>query len=100
MKTITTTPEMAILTEDAVLAALDELEDNPDSTNPIVMEVERLVEAYTARFEEKCRLSQEVPEDALLYEPQSPVEQVAFDIFTEALHDSLLEADEENDEND
>lgn len=95
MNTITTTPDMAALSEEEILAALDELEDNPDTTNPIVLEVERLVEAYTERFEEKCRESQEVPEDALLYEPDSAVEQVAFDIFTEALHDSLLDADED-----
>lgn len=35
------------------------------------------------------------PEEALTYKPRTPIEQVAFDIFTDALHDSLMDEDDE-----
>ena len=36
-----------------------------------------------------------IPEEALTYKPRTPIEQVAFDIFTDALHDSLMDEDDE-----
>ncbi len=65
------------------------------SDDPIVLEVERLIAAYSDRFDELCKENGEVPEEALTYKPQTPIEQVAFDIFTDALHDSLMDEDDE-----
>ncbi|MFQ8735402.1 MAG: hypothetical protein ACLSAH_04565 [Bilophila wadsworthia] len=61
-------------------------EDSDDdvipSDDPIVLEVERLIAAYSDRFDELCKENGEVPEEALTYKPRTPIEQVAFDIFT------------------
>ena len=54
------------------------------SDDPIVLEVERLIAAYSDRFDELCKENGEVPEEALTYKPRTPIEQVAFDIFTDA----------------
>ena len=60
-------------------------EDSDDdvipSDDPIVLEVERLIAAYSDRFDELCKENGEVPEEALTYKPRTPIEQVAFDIF-------------------
>ena len=95
MKTISTTPEFANLTEDDIQKAFDALEADPDTQNPVVMELERLVEAYSTRFEELCEQHDTIPEEVLDFEPEHVIEQVAYDVFSEALHDSLLEADED-----
>lgn len=65
------------------------------SDDPIVLEVERLIAAYSDRFDELCKENGEVPEEALTYKPQTVIEQIAFDIFTDALHDSLMDEDDE-----
>lgn len=109
MHTVTTTPDFAAITEEEVLTALVRYHTRCESADaadregedsffddPVVREVARLVDAYTRRFEAACREHAQIPEEALLYEPVSPVEQAAFQIFTEALHDSLQEADDEN----
>ena len=74
-------------------------EDSDDdvipSDDPIVLEVERLIAAYSDRFDELSKENGEVPEEALTYKPRTPIEQVAFDIFTDALHDSLMDEDDE-----
>ena len=120
MKTVVTKPEFLGLTEDDVLAAIDAYEAQVDaacsgkgdcceckldnegccedndvipSDDPIVQEVERLITAYSDRFDELCKDTGEVPEEALTYKPRTPIEQVAFDIFTDALHDSLMDED-------
>ncbi len=77
MKSIKTTPEFMNLTEDEIVAALDDFEnqfateDDVDSDiepeNPIVKEVARLINEYTNRFDE---------------------------IFMDAVHDSMQEADD------
>ncbi len=58
-------------------------EDSDDdvipSDDPIVLEVERLIAAYSDRFDELCKENGEVPEEALTYKPSTPIEQVAFD---------------------
>lgn len=65
------------------------------SDDPIVLEVERLIAAYSDRFDELCKENGEVPEEALTYKPRTAIEQIAFDIFTDALHDSLMDEDDE-----
>ena len=57
--------------------------------------MERLIAAYSDRFDELCKDTGEVPEEALTYKPRTPIEQVAFGIFTDALHDSLMDQDDE-----
>ncbi len=124
MKTIASKPEFIGLTEDKVLDAIDAYEAQVDayyaekgepcgcgcgqheegccededvipSDDPIVQEVERLIAAYSDRFDELCKEHGEVPEEALTYKPAAPIEQIAFDIFTDALHDSLMDEDDE-----
>ena len=124
MKTVVTKPEFIGLTEDKVIEAIDAYEalvdasyadkdeeacacgcDHDDecsceddiipSDDPIVQEVERLIAAYSDRFDELCKENGEVPEEALTYKPQYAIEQVAFDIFTDALHDSLMDEDDD-----
>ena len=122
MKTVVVKPEFAGLTEEQVIDAIDAYEAQVDeyyankgdeeecgcgcshdegscddsdgdvipSDDPIVLEVERLIAAYSDRFDELCKENGEVPEEAL-----TPIEQVAFDIFTDALHDSLMDEDDE-----
>lgn len=70
-------------------------EDEDEAEDPIVREVERLIAAYAAYFDAYCREHGEVPEDALLYKPSTAIEQVAFQIFTEALHDSIMDEDDD-----
>ena len=65
------------------------------SDDPVVLEVERLIAAYSDRFDELCKDTGEVPEEALTYKPSTPIELVAFGIFTDALHDSLMDEDDE-----
>lgn len=108
MKTVVVKPEFAGLTEEQVIDAIDAYEAQVDeyyankgdddvipSDDPIVLEVERLIAAYSDRFDELCKENGEVPEEALTYKPRTPIEQVAFDIFTDALHDSLMDEDDE-----
>lgn len=112
MHTVTTTAALAALSEEDVRAALDRYDAlcEHESANeseeaavsaqavmddPIVQEVARLVDAYADRFDHACREHGHIPEEALLHQPESPIERAAFHIFTQALHDSLQEADEE-----
>ncbi|MEG2140047.1 MAG: hypothetical protein RRY20_04600 [Bilophila sp.] len=69
----------------------DEDEDEGEEEDPIVCEVDRLVNAYAARLDAYCREHGEVPEEALLYKPTTPIEQIAFQIFSEALQDALMD---------
>ena len=108
MHTVTTDAALAALPEEEMRAALDRYdahcenasaneseEDDPATQDPIVREVTRLVNAYAHRFDHACREHGHIPEEALLYQPGSPIERAAFHIFTQALHDSLQEADDE-----
>ncbi len=97
MKHITPRPEFASLSEEEVEAALDAYETHPEIRHPVAEEVQRLIEAYSEYLDRQCRQGKEIGEDILLYEPDTPVEQAAYDIFSEALHDSLLEAAEDED---
>ena len=110
MKTVTPRPEFTRLTEEEIFEHLDAFEDAVDAevegsegdedvaveiTDPIVAEVDRLIEGYAARLEEYCKEHDEIPEEALSYSPATDIERVAFQIFTEALHDSLMDEDED-----
>lgn len=98
MHTITTSPEFANLTEDEISQRLDIYEEeDPDTetTDPIVQEVLRLIDAYNTRFEELSENGQEDLEEIINFAPQYIIEEIAFDIFMEALHDSLQDLDDE-----
>lgn len=108
MKTIKTTPEFMNLSEDEIVKALDEFEEqfatdedvDPDveSDNPIVNEVARLINEYTTRFDElveKTGKDEDLPEEIFTYEPEIIIERVAYEIFMDAVHDSMQEADDE-----
>ena len=108
MHTVTTDAALAALPEEEIRAALDRYdahcenesaneseEDDPATQDPIVREVTRLVNAYAHHFDHACREHGHIPEEALLYQPGSPIERAAFHILTQALHDSLQEADDE-----
>lgn len=112
MHTVIPDAALAALSEEDVRAALDrydahceqeseaESDEEADAVessidDPIIREVTRLVNAYADRFDLACREHGHIPEEALLYQPKSPIEQAAFHIFTQALHDSLQEADDE-----
>ncbi len=81
--------------EDEADSPDDEAYDDFDEPkDPVVAEVARLISEYARRFDEYCLEYEELPEDVLNHEPEHPIEQIAFEIFTDALHDALQDADE------
>jgi hypothetical protein len=107
MKSIKTTPEFMNLTEEEITKALDEFEDKFDTDedvdssvepdNPIVTEVARLINEYTTKFDEileKTGDSEDLPAEIFEYEPEIIIERVAYEIFMDAVHDSMQEADD------
>lgn len=106
MKTIKTTPEFMNLQENEIIDALDAFENlfaNDDDIdpsiepeNPIVSEVARLINEYTNRFDELISKSEdgELPEEIFEYEPEIIIERVAYEIFMDAVHDSMQDADD------
>ncbi len=100
MKSIATRPEFAQLTEDdieEVLNKLEALDENElgAANNPVLMEIERLIAAYSARFEELCNENGDVPAELVTFEPEKAIESVAYDIFSDALYESLSQEDED-----
>ncbi len=99
MKSVIPNPTFLHMSQQEVSDRLDAWEESPTHStpvdDPVVAEVERLIAGYAARLDSFCRQYGTIPEDALLCHPTSGIEQVAFAIFTEALHDSLMDADEE-----
>lgn len=100
MQSITTTPEFAALNDDDIESALNELDGMDENalnanTSPVLRELERLIGAYSDRFEALCSTDGEVPEGLLTFEAESSIQQAAYDIFMDALHDSMQEEDDE-----
>lgn len=107
MKSIKTSPEFMNLTEEEITKALDEFEDTFDTDedvdssvepdNPIVTEVARLINEYTTKFDEileKTGDSEDLPAEIFEYEPEIIIERVAYEIFMDAVHDSMQEVDD------
>lgn len=107
MKSIKTSPEFMNLSEDEIVKALDdfenqfETEDDVDSEvepdDPIVKEVARLINEYTNRFDEliaEAGEGDDLPEEIFEYEPEIIIERVAYEIFMDAVHDSMQDADD------
>jgi hypothetical protein len=78
-------PEFLSLTEAAVLAALDD----PDPTNPIAVEIARLVAAYTKNFEDHVERLGYIPADILRIKPRWPIEAVAMRLTTQTIREFL-----------
>ncbi len=107
MKTIKTTPEFMNLQENEIIEALDAFENlfeneedidpSIEPENPIVTEVARLINEYTNRFDELIAKSEngELPEEIFEYEPEIVIERVAYEIFMDAVHDSMQDADDD-----
>ena len=92
--------------EEEILAALDRFEEaeaekdehlqDGEPEDPVVREVGRLISEYTARFDDYCANSEEIPDTVFTYEPQTAIERSAYGIFTDAVHDALQEEDDED----
>ena len=105
MKNVKPNPEFVALSEQEIVKALDayeaqfegEEDEGADLTpsDPVVAEVARWIGEYTNRFDEYCNEYEELPEEVLAYEPDTAIERVAFEIFTDAVHDALQEEDDE-----
>ena len=80
-------PQFLSLTEDAVLAALDD----PDPANPIAVEIARLITAYAANFENHVKRLGYIPAEILRVKPRWPIEAVAMRLTTELIHESLAQ---------
>jgi len=94
MHTVKTKPEFESVTDDNIDDALDILENDPESQDPLLLELDRLIESYAAVFEGQVQEGEEVSPHVLEYVPEHLIEQAAFDIFLEALHDTMQEMDE------
>jgi hypothetical protein len=78
-------PQFLSLTEDAVLAALDD----PDPANPIAVEVARLVTAYTNNFKNHVERIGYIPADILHAKGRWPIEAVAMRLTTQVIRESV-----------
>ena len=94
MKTVVVKPEFAGLTEEQVIDAIDAYEAQVDEYYANKGDEEECG-CGCSHDEGSCEDSDDDPEEALTYKPRTPIEQVAFDIFTDALHDSLMDEDDE-----
>ena len=82
MKNVKPNPEFVALSEQEIVKALDayeaqfegEEDEGADLTpsDPVVAEVARLIGEYTNRFDEYCNEYEELPEEVLAYEPDTP----------------------------
>jgi len=78
-------PEFRSLDEGAVVAALHD----PDSANPIAMEVARLIHGYTSNLHAHVQRLGRIPSDILRVEPHWPIEAVAMRLTTEIFRETL-----------
>ena len=78
-------PEYRSLPEQSVVAALQD----PDPTNPIAVEVARLIEGYTSNFHAEVRRLGRIPSDLLHIKPRWPIEAVAMRLTTQAIRETL-----------
>ncbi len=110
MHTVKTSSEFAALSELEVNAALDAYDDSVEEehsscgggeeneaqpANPIVAEVSRLIRAYTERMNElieeaksgRGEITETFLAEVLAYEPNVPIERIAFDFVADAILD-------------
>jgi len=87
MKTVEPKPEFQPLSEEAVLAALED----PDPANPIAVEVARLVTGYTANFQSHVERLGYMPAAVLRSKPRWPIESVAMRLMTDTIRQTIAE---------
>jgi len=114
MKTVSTLPEFAQLSELEVQSALDAYDALPEPEgegafdavpeNPIVREFFRLVNAYSQRLDEMMASSknsdsdpEKFLEEIFDYEPPTVIEREAFDFFSSVCEDALRDMDDGDD---
>tara|TARA_R110000824_G_scaffold123797_1_gene281877 strand:- start:228 stop:497 length:270 start_codon:yes stop_codon:yes gene_type:complete len=74
------------LTREEVLTALDDT----DATNPIAIEVARLIEGYAGNFSEYVANSVgDVPSEILRIKPRSAIEAVAMQLTTKTIKETI-----------
>jgi hypothetical protein len=78
-------PEFLFLAENTVLAALDD----PDPTNPVAVEVARLVTVYTNNFRDHVERIGYIPAEILRVKPRWPIEAVAMRLTTKVIREAL-----------
>jgi hypothetical protein len=78
-------PQFISLTEAEVLAALDD----PNTANPIAVEVARLIEGYSENFRAHVQRLGYIPDSFLRVKPQTAIEAVAMRLTSEAIHQSI-----------
>jgi hypothetical protein len=78
-------PEFRDLSETAVVAALQD----PDATNPIAIEVARLIAAYTRNFQRHVDRLGRIPPDVLHMKGLWPIEAVAMRLTTEVIRETI-----------
>jgi hypothetical protein len=78
-------PEFRSLPEDVVVEALQD----PDASNPIAIEVARLIEGYTGNFKQHVERVGRIPSEILRIKPRWPIEAVAMRLTTEAILETL-----------
>ena len=83
MTTVEPKPEFRLLSEDTVLAAL------AAPTNPVAVEVARLVAGYTANFKSYVERLGYIPSALLRIKARWPVEAVAMRIMTDKIREAV-----------
>ena len=87
MTTVEPKPEFRSLSEEAVLAALED----PDPANPIAVEVARLIAGYTANFQSLVEGLGYMPAAVLRSKRRWPIESVAMRLMTDTIRQTIAE---------
>ena len=87
MNIVKTKPEFSALTVDEVTAALEDV----DPTNPIAVEIARLVDGYATNFAAHVEKLGSVPANILRSTGDCPIEQIAMQITTQTIREALEE---------
>jgi hypothetical protein len=84
-RVVSPAPQFTGLTEAEVMAALAD----PNSGNPIAVEVARLIEGYSENFRAHVERLGYIPDSFLRVKPQTAIEAVAMRLTTEAIQEAL-----------
>jgi hypothetical protein len=87
-RVVSPAPQFTGLTEAEVMAALDD----PNSGNPIAVEVARLIEGYSENFRAHVERLGYIPDSFLRVKPQTAIEAVAMRLTTEAIQEAITSA--------
>lgn len=81
-------PEFQSLSEEAVLAALA---DKRPGSNPVALEVARLIATYIEDFQGHVDRLGYIPQHILHLNPRWPIEAVAFRMATQAIPQTIID---------